>query len=276
MADGEMSARVVAWWVALSLVAALNVITWSRVAARQWRKARRLPTKSTRWPGAQLWLSGCFVLGCAFRSWLPRSEGQRICLYDSWASSATLGRAVATVAELALMTQFTLIVRALAAEVGSRAGRVVAFMLLPLIAVAEIFSWYTTLTTNFTGSVIEESLWAITAMLMTAALATMWPRLPAWRRTFVGAAIVMGVAYIFFMWTVDVPMYWARRIADQEAGKIFLTVQEGWRDATIRRVVTRRWDDWKHEMPWMSLYFSAGVWMSIGLVELPRSSKSAP
>ena len=46
-------------------------------------------------------LSALFVLGCAFRSFLPRAEGQRICLYDSWWSSAILSRSVATVAELA-------------------------------------------------------------------------------------------------------------------------------------------------------------------------------
>lgn len=271
MSGDDVSARVLAWWIALSVVSALNIVTWIRVGAGQLRKARLGPRGASRLPWAQLLLSGLFVFGCAFRSFLPRSEGQRICLYDSWVSNAALGRAVATIAELALMTQFTMVVHALAREAGSRSGRIVSFILLPLIALAEIFSWYTTLTTNFVGSVIEESLWATTAMLMTGALAAMWPRLYGGRRTFAGAAIVMGLAYVVFMWTVDVPMYWSRRSADEQSGKKYLTVQEGWRDATVRRVVTRRWDDWKHEMPWMSLYFSAGVWMSIALVEVPRS-----
>jgi hypothetical protein len=47
-----------------------------------------------------------------------------------------------------------------------------------------------------------------------------------------------------------------------------LTVQDGWRDAHVRRIQTRRWRDWRDEIPWMSLYFTAGVWISIALVEL--------
>jgi hypothetical protein len=47
-------------------------------------------------------------------------------------------------------------------------------------------------------------------------------------------------------------------------------------------VVTHRWVDWKEEIPWMSLYFSAGVWVSIGVAQAaasrsrPASRQSAP
>ena len=34
-------------------------------------------------------------------------------------------------------------------------------------------------------------------------------------------------------------------------------------------MVTRRWEDWREEIPWMSLYFSAAVWLSIALVRAP-------
>jgi hypothetical protein len=33
------------------------------------------------------------------------------------------------------------------------------------------------------------------------------------------------------------------------------------------RHVSYRWDDWKTEVVWMSLYFSAAVWISISLVQ---------
>jgi hypothetical protein len=33
--------------------------------------------------------------------------------------------------------------------------------------------------------------------------------------------------------------------------------------------MTRAWRDWVDEMPWMSLYFTAGVWISIALVRAP-------
>jgi hypothetical protein len=47
-----------------------------------------------------LFLSAAYVFACAFRSFLPRADIQRICLFDTWLSSVTVGRSVATVAEI--------------------------------------------------------------------------------------------------------------------------------------------------------------------------------
>ena len=46
-----------------------------------------------------------FASGCAFRSFLPGSECQRICLSDSALSSVLVTRSVATLAELSLVAQ---------------------------------------------------------------------------------------------------------------------------------------------------------------------------
>jgi hypothetical protein len=35
---------------------------------------------------------------------------------------------------------------------------------------------------------------------------------------------------------------------------------------TRRRVMSRRWEDWRGEVVWMTLYFSFGVWVSISLI----------
>jgi hypothetical protein len=45
-----------------------------------------------------------------------------------------------------------------------------------------------------------------------------------------------------------------------------MTLAGGLEDVT-RRHVSYRWDDWKTEVMWMSLYFSAAVWISISLVQ---------
>jgi hypothetical protein len=179
------------------------------------------------------------------------------------------------VAELALVGQWTIFLGRWTREVGSRVGYAISRLLLPLIAFAEICSWYTTLTTNFRGSVIEESTWAITSTLMTITLIFLWAQRREVRRLFIAAAIILNAAYIMFMWSVDVPMYVSRVRADQSSGKTFLTVREGFADAATRRVVTRRWDDWCDEMPWMTLYFSAGVWISISLIRAPRFESEA-
>jgi hypothetical protein len=37
-------------------------------------------------------------------------------------------------------------------------------------------------------------------------------------------------------------------------------------DVSRRWTASYRWEDWKSEVLWMSLYFSVGVWISISLV----------
>jgi hypothetical protein len=49
-------------------------------------------------------------------------------------------------------------------------------------------------------------------------------------------------------------------------GRSVATIADGLEDAR-RRVVSYRWDDWKTEVVWMSLYFSAAVWISVSLVQ---------
>jgi hypothetical protein len=48
-----------------------------------------------------------------------------------------------------------------------------------------------------------------------------------------------------------------------------MTIGQGLLDVAHRRVVSHRWDDWKNEVAWMSLYFSVAVWISISLIHAP-------
>jgi hypothetical protein len=71
------------------------------------------------------------------------------------------------------------------------------------------------------------------------------------------------------MFTVDVPMYWARWITDEASGRPYLSVLQGVADVSERWVVSHRWQDWQSEVAWMSLYFSVAVWSSIALINAP-------
>jgi len=68
------------------------------------------------------------------------------------------------------------------------------------------------------------------------------------------------------MFAVDVPMYASRWLADEAAGRGYLTLSQGFLDVAQRRVVSTQWRDWKNEVIWMSLYFSVAVWLSISLI----------
>jgi hypothetical protein len=258
------------WWAALCVVTALNLgaWTWAAWAFRRRSRTTESPTNDLRrWqPG----LSAVFVLVCGFRAVFPRADVQRICLHDSWLSSVAVGRSLATIAELCFIAQWAFLLRELGTSTRNRFAVTISWLLIPLICVAESCSWYAVLTTRYVGNAFEESIWALSAILAIAGAAAAWPRIATQHRPQLALAIVFGVAYVAFMCGVDVPMYVSRWLADESHGRHYLSLGQGVRDVSLRWVVTDSWEDWRSEMPWMSLYFSVAVWISIALMHAPR------
>jgi len=260
---------VMMWRGILTAIGAVNITVWLAAALLAGRGGVATDPAVRLARRRQLALSALFVFGCAFRSLFPRADVQRICLTDSWLASVAVGRSVATVAELAFVAQCALLLAGVARRAGARVLMVVARLLVPLIAVAEVFSWYAVLTTNYLGNVFEESTWTLASGLVVAGFVALWMRMGPRRPRFLLPAIFVGAAYFAFMCTVDVPTYLVRWSHDQQVGRRYLTVGEGWHDASTRWVVTDAWSEWHEEIPWMSLYFSVGVWVSIALTRLP-------
>ena len=264
-----MATEVFVWWFLLCVVSALNVLALSYSARLLWQKQGVIPSEVYASRRLQLILSAGYVLGCAYRSALPVFDVQRICLFDSWLSSVIVGRSVATVAELCFVTQWALLMREISQVMQSRPGRLASLAVLPLIAVAETCSWYSVLTTSNIGHVIEESLWGVSAMLLVISLLSMWPRSSQRLRPLLLAMGLTGIAYVAFMFLVDVPMYWSRWVADEAMGRHYLSLSQGVLDTSGRWVVSQQWQVWKSEVIWMTLYFSIAVWLSIAFVHLP-------
>jgi hypothetical protein len=267
--DG-MSRGVVVWWTALCAVSLLNLCGWRHAAAALERRKANVEPAMYRLQRRQLLLSAVYVLGCGFRSILPRADVQRLGLVDSWVSSVMVGRSVATLAELCFMIQWALLLHACARDTGAKSALVISWLLVPLIVVAEVCSWYGVLTTCYLGNAIEESIWALCALLLVVSCLALWSKGPVDGRPFLAAALVLGVAYLIFMGTVDIPMYVSRWLADEAQGREYLSLGQGLRDILALRSVTFSWEAWRAEMPWMSLYFSVAVWCSIALVHVPR------
>ena len=66
----------------------------------------------------------------------------------------------------------------------------------------------------------------------------------------------------------------ARWMADEASGRRYLSFASGLRDVSLRWVPTSAWNDWRTEMPWMTLYFSVVVWVSIALMHAPRFARA--
>jgi len=216
-----------------------------------------------------LWLSAGYVLGCGFRSLFPMVDVPRMCLHDTVISRIAVGRSVATVAEVCFAAQWALLLREGAAASGRPLARVMSCVLVPLILVAEVFSWLAVLTSSYLLHGVENSLWTSAAALTVGAFAQVRSRLDDRGRRALAAVIGGGAVYILFMLAVDVPMYLARWQTDLAAGNQGLTVTEGWREILQRCTVVRDWAAWRQDVPWLSLYFSVAVWISIALARVP-------
>jgi hypothetical protein len=206
------------------------------------------------------------VAGCAFRSFLPVIDIPRIVLVDSPLSRVSIGRSVATVAELCFAAQWALMLGQLASLSRSPFVQAVSVAIVPLIVLAEGCSWYAVLTTRQRPHAAENSLWGLSAALVVAALLAVGPQRSA---ALYPQVIAGGALYVAFIFAYDVPMYLARWRTDQENGRHYLSVANGWADVHRRWAVSYGWEDWKDELPWMSLYFTFGVWSSIWLVYAP-------
>jgi hypothetical protein len=249
------------WWGFLLSVSVVNVILWlslnRRLGARDRRGTFRIELL--------VLLSAAYVFGCAFRAVLPRADVERICLFDTWLSSVILGRSIATVAELCFAVQWAIIMHQLARAAQSGTVRTIANSIVPMILLAEAFSWYAVITTNYLGNTIENSLWTVTFLGVAAGLALLMNRFGGAVQLALGAAVLGIIGYAAFMFAVDLPMYFGRWQADLARGKELFGLLAGLHDAATHWVVTRDITDWKDEIAWKSLYFSVAVWTSLAL-----------
>jgi hypothetical protein len=261
--NGVISRAVAAWQ---ALLRANAVLSLALLFATGEAIAQRHPAGNDAVWRLQLALSTLYVFGCVFRSMLPVHDAPRIVLVDSPLSSVMVGRSVATVAELCFASQWALMLHAMASLEGGRFGQAVSLAIVPLIVFAEACSWYAVLTTRQRGHAIENSIWGLSAALIVAGLLVIGPHRIADLYLPTILWCIGGTAYVAFIFFVDVPMYWSRWLADEASGRPYLRIRQGVIDLCRRRIVSYRWEDWKSEMLWMSLYFTLGVWSSLSLV----------
>ncbi len=250
------------WWSFLTAVSLANIVAWIVLYDRL-QGGNGLVAGTDQ--GLMLLLCAAYVFGCAFRSVLPRADVQRICLFDHWLSSVFVGRSVATVAEVCFAVQWAILLMQLGRITGAETTVNLAWSIVPIIVIAELFSWYAVLTRNFLYNAIENSLWAVAFALVAVALVRLVPEFGGAMRWTLLAAIGGIAGFLAFLATVDVPMYLARWRDGLLGEVVMLSFAEGLHDVRTRWVVTHDIAAWKGEIAWMSLYFSAAVWSSLAL-----------
>jgi len=260
---------VMLWWTGLSAAAVLNIAGWAYSATRLERCSGSLSRSTLDTRRLLLWLSAIYVLGCAFRSFLPMVDVPRICLHDTWVSRIAVGRSVATIAELCFAMQWSVLMWEAAGAAGRRYARVVSISVMVLIVIAEMASWLAVVTTNNMFHAIENSLWTAAATLAIATCAALRSHVDERSRRFLNATIGCGALYVLFMVSVDVPMYVSRWLNDTAAAHQGLSLAEGLQAIARRCSVVREWTAWREDVTWLSLYFTVAVWISIALPRVP-------
>jgi hypothetical protein len=256
---------VAVWWGFLVTVSAANIALLAAIHRIFQGKSANSRTSLYSIEAPLILLCAAYVFGCAFRSVLPRADVQRIVLFDTWLSSVAVGRSVATVAEVCFAAQWALVLHLLARLTKADTARNIANAVVPLILLAEGCSWYAVITTNFAGNAIENSLWAVTFLLIAAGLCRLLIEFHGVIRLAMGIAVAGIAGYLAFLLLIDVPMYFDRWHADLVAGKKTLGMLAGLHDLSTRWVVTHDIAHWREEIAWMSLYFSVAVWSSLAL-----------
>jgi hypothetical protein len=250
----------VAWNYFLSLVSAINLCIWLAVALRSSSE----PPLELSWNG--VWklrrvLALAYVLACGVRSVFPRVDGARVCMWDHPLSPPLVGRSLAFAAELCFVG---MVCMTLVRVIHRPAARYLARAAFTANVIAQLSCTYAVITRDQRGHVLEELIWTVTA---TAMWLLCWfykgsRGLDKDSRLFLRGVLVCGLFYILFMVTVDVPMYYRRWMADVANNTTFASLAEGLREMAKCNIVTQRDSYWK-EIPWMSGYFTAGVWITL-------------
>jgi hypothetical protein len=167
-------------------------------------------------------------------------------------------------------------------------------------ATAQVFSITGMVTTNYAFNVVEDTLWALNFLLAAVCALALWrfacdecaSRLhdmgesivfgaaalgqhhhddsSVWvMRAFIRGVALFGMVATPYMVFGDIAHWYDKYLADQAAGKIYLSGSVGFADAAYRRVPTQVYADWQAEVFWMSGYFSLAVLSSIALMFAP-------
>jgi len=268
-----MDTEVLIWWGTLSIITLINVFAWMYSVVLIRRKKQFLSVEDYVL-SLRIWiLSGIYVFGCGIRAVLPRIDAQRISLIDHWLSSIVVGRSVATIAELCFIAQWALLLHAVGKYKEEGFVSCIAYWILPIILVAEVFSWTSVVTTVNFGHVIEESLWVFTAGLILICFFKLHSVSDGLSKRIYALLMLTTVAYLIFMLTIDIPMYFERWQTDIVSNRNALSIIEGFQDLSYRWIVRQDWETWRVEVPWMTLYFTVAVWTSIALSHIPATKK---
>jgi len=209
-----------------------------------------------------------YIFACLIRSCFPRIDGKRICFFDSWISYPLVGRILATIGELAFGYQLTLVTQSFAQRLNCYKIYHLMDIIMNLIFIAQIFCWGGVLFQNNLMHVFEESIWmfSMTCIGLSYLYFNNFVKNIKTRNYFY-LGFVISYIYMMFMVWVDIPMYYNRYLETNSIINTNLSLFESIKDMASCYKISKSYNDWKSEMPWMTGYFIGATFISINLMD---------
>lgn len=215
---------------------------------------------------------------CAYRCYFPSLYLQRYVFWDTPLNSIIVDRTLAFIGEMCWVTQTALALVYVSYNIFGKRKiwiEVTGIAAVLVYLFAEFTSYYNTATTNEFYASLEVILDGVSYLLMWPASMYMFCKCPgrvlgSSGKTYLFVMIFLCLIYPAYNIFIDAPMYMKRYHEDQRNHKSYLSFWAGLKDAAVRRVPTRQYDDWSQDMAWMTAYFTIGVWSSLLMMYAPR------
>ena len=216
-----------------------------------------------------------YVLVCALRSIWPRVDGSGLCFYDNFISSPFFGRCCATVAEISFGLFLVNVTKIIFRYIGPFSVKNILSILnnslVYIITIAQFFCWMGIISKDANYNAIEESLWTIFGSSKFIIYLILLLNINQLKQTkyvksikrILPYILIFSFSYIFFMVNIDVPMYLKRAKVNKKNNIKYNDFVDGVNTLTKCQKITKSYQDWKEDIPWLSLYFSLSVWASI-------------
>ena len=227
----------------------------------------------------------CFSVAAFIRSAFPVRWSSRphACLFDlpyGILGSDMFDRFVAQSAEVSLGFLVAYMAGTHLDTLGlTWAARLVRVLAWPIV-LAQCCCWVGEVSDNKLWHVFEESLWGITFAFhaVIAALAQMYghdtaktPNAEAHARTQLLTLGAVSVPYVYFMFAMDVPMYYHQWRADEAKGTVYDGLHDGLRRMLTCQQVANDWAGWEEDALWQCLYFAVGPFAARALARSLRA-----
>lgn len=273
---------VLGWWTFLIIISIFNILFISIYAF-----THKLNNKQF----IIFVFAFIFSIVCAIRAFYPTKYTEKTCFLKTKYYTPFVIRVLATIAEIAYILLFVYVFIYIIKNIKTITNinldylKKYVYIVIPIIILAEVFSWLGSITEYQLWNVSEEVLWFLSSIILIVISLYILNNIKHIKTSKIRSiyyllSCIVPVATIFatFMIVVDIPMYiqrWVKgeKIESKTIHQIFNEFKSKHRKNFDNKIndfrqckkVDKSLNTWKQEMPWLTGYFTIGVWTTFVL-----------